>query len=64
MKLVYGDEEVGEVVSTIEGAQALLLEVLALDGRKYMVPYMKGMFVDNVDPEEGTMTLLVRELLG
>lgn len=64
MKLVYGDEEVAEVVSTVEGAQALLLEVLALDGRKYMVPYMKGVFVDNVDPENGTMKLLLRELLG
>lgn len=64
MKLVYGDEEVAEVVSTVEGAQALLLEVLAKDGRRYMVPYLKGVFVDNVDPENGTMKLLLRELLG
>lgn len=64
MKLVYGDEEVAEVVSTVEGAQALLLEVLAKDGRRYMVPYLKGVFVDDVDPENGTMKLLLRELLG
>lgn len=64
MKLVYGDEEVAEVVSTVEGAQALLLEVLAKDGRRYMVPYLKGVFVDDVDLENGTMKLLLRELLG
>ncbi len=64
MKLVYENEEVGEVVSTIEGAQALLLEVLALDGKKYLVPYMKGIFVSDVDLENGTIKLLKRELLG
>ena len=64
MKLVYENEEVGEVVSTIEGAQALLLEVLALDGKKYLVPYMKGIFVSDVDLEKGTIKLLKKELLG
>ena len=64
MKLVYENEEVGEVVSTIEGAQALLLEVLALDGKKYLVPYMKGIFVSDVDLENGTIKLLKKELLG
>ena len=64
MKLVYENEEVGEVVSIIEGAQALLLEVLALDGKKYLVPYMKGIFVSDVDLEKGTIKLLKKELLG
>ena len=64
MKLVYENEEVGEVVSTIEGAQVLLLEVLALDGKKYLVPYMKGIFVSDVDLEKGTIKLLKKELLG
>ena len=64
MKLVYENEEVGEVVSTMEGAQALLLEVLALDGKKYLVPYMKGIFVSDVDLENGTIKLLKKELLG
>ena len=64
MKLVYENEEVGEVVSTMEGAQALLLEVLALDGKKYLVPYMKNIFVSDVDLEKGTIKLLKRELLG
>lgn len=57
-------EVVGEVVGTIEGAQALLLEVLALDGKKYLVPYMKGIFVSDVDLDKGTIKLLKRELLG
>ena len=64
MKLVYENEEVGEVVSTMEGAQALLLEVLALDGKKYLVPYMKDIFVSDVDLENGTIKLLKKELLG
>ena len=64
MKLVYENEEVGEVVATIEGAQALLLEVLALDGKKYLVPYMKGIYVSDVDLDNGTIKLLKRELLG
>ncbi len=64
MKLVYEKEEVGEVVATVEGAQALLLEVLALDGKKYLVPYMKGIFVSDVDLDKGTIKLLKRELLG
>ena len=64
MKLVYENEEVGEVVSTIEGAQALLLEVLAFDGKKYLVPYMKDIFVSDVDLGNGTIKLLKKELLG
>ena len=64
MKLVYDNEEVGSVVSTVDGAQALLLEVLAQDGKKYFVPYLKGIFVDDVDIQNETIRLLKRELLG
>lgn len=64
MKLVYDKEEVGEVVSTMDGAQALLLEVRAFkDGKVHLVPYMKNVFVSDVDVAKGTMKLLRPELL-
>ena len=64
MKLVYDNEEVGKVVSVMEGAQALLLEVLSTDGKVYMVPYIKGVFVDDISLENETIRLLERNLLG
>jgi len=64
MTLVYDKEEVGKVVSVMEGAQALLLEVLSNDGKVYMVPYIKGVFVDDVNLEKETIRLLERDLLG
>ena len=64
MKLVYDNEEVAEVVSVMDGAQALLLEVkTSRNDKLHLVPYMKGVFVDDVDVTEGTMTLLRPELL-
>ena len=64
MKLVYNNEEVAEVVSTFEGAQALLLEVRSYrDNKIHLVPYMKGIFVSDVDVEKETMRLLRLELL-
>ena len=64
MKLVYENEEVAEVVSVMDGAQALLLEVkTSRNDRLHLVPYMKGVFVDDVDVEAGTMRLLRSELL-
>jgi len=63
MKLIYDKEEAGTVVSVIEGAQSLLLEVLCADGKKHLVPYMKGIFVDNPDAEKGTIELLKKELI-
>ncbi len=64
MKLVYDNEEVAEVVSVMDGAQALLLEVkTSRNDRLHFVPYMKGVFVDDVDVEKGTMRLLRSELL-
>ena len=64
MKLVYENEEVAEVVSVMDGAQALLLEVrTSRNDKLHLVPYIKGVFVDDVDVEKGTMKLLRLELL-
>ena len=64
MKLVYDNEEVAEVVSVMDGAQALLLEVkTSRNDKLHLVPYIKGVFVDDVDVEKGTMKLLRLELL-
>lgn len=64
MKLVYDNEEVAEVVSVMDGAQALLLEVKTTrNDRLHLVPYMKGVFIDDVDVGKGTMRLLRAELL-
>lgn len=64
MKLVYDNEEVAEVVSVLDGAQSVLLEVKTpRNDRLHLVPYMKGVFVDDVDVEKGTMRLLRLELL-
>ena len=64
MKLVYDNEEVAEVVSVMDGAQALLLEVKTTrNDRLHLVPYMRGVFIDDVDVEKGTMRLLRLELL-
>ena len=64
MKLVYDNEEVAEVVSVLDGAQSVLLEVkTSRNDRLHLVPFMRGVFVDDVDVESGTMTLLRPELL-
>lgn len=63
VKLMYNDEEVGQVVSFLDGPQALLLEVKCNNGKIRLVPYLKGIFVDNVNISEGTMTLLNRGLV-
>ena len=64
MKLVYNNEEVAEVVSVMDGAQAVLLECrTSRNDKLHLVPYMKGVFVTDVDVEKGTMTLLRPELL-
>ena len=64
MKLVYENEEVAEVVSVLDGAQAFLLEVRPCKNAKIrLVPYMKDIFVTDVDVQKGTMRLLRPELL-
>lgn len=63
MRLLYDNEEVGVVESVSEGPQAALLEVRAKDGKIYIVPLLRGIFVDDIDVQNGTMKLLKRELL-
>ena len=63
MKLVYDGKEAGFVKSVIEGTQAPLMEVVCSDGSLHIVPYLKGIFVDDVDVENGCMKLLKPELL-
>lgn len=62
MKLIYDTKEVGEVVSVSEGPQALLMEVKCLDGKSRIVPYLLGIFVDEVNLETNSMKLLKKEL--
>ncbi len=55
--------QVGTVVSTIDGAQALLLEVQGVgDGQCHLVPYMER-FVGQVDVESKKIELLELMLL-
>ncbi len=63
LKLLYDNEESGEVVSVMEGAQSLLLEVRCKDSKIRLVPYMLGIFVDDVDLENGTLKLLRKDLV-
>lgn len=63
MKLIYDKEESGEVLSVFDGAQALLLEVRCNDSKIRLVPFLVGIFVDEVDVEKGTMRLLKKELV-
>ena len=63
VKLIYGGEEAAEIVSTMEGAQALLLECRTPDGKLHLVPFLRGVYVDKVDVEAQTMELLLKGLL-
>ena len=63
MKLIYDNEESGEVVSVMEGAQALLMEVRCKDSKSRIVPFLVGIFVDDVNIEAGTMKLLRKDLV-
>lgn len=63
LKLIYDNEEVGNVVSVLDGAQAPLLEVVCRDGKKRLVPFLKDIYISDVNLEKGTVKLLVRELV-
>lgn len=69
MKLVYFNEETGEkeelgsVISVMEGAQALLMEVRCNDLKNRIVPFIRGIFVDDIDVENGSMKILKKELV-
>lgn len=52
----------GRVVSSFEGAQALLLEVRKNDGKRILIPFMRE-YIGAVDIEKKTIELLMKELL-
>lgn len=54
--LVHDNKKVGTVVSSMDGAQAVLLEVEALDQKLYMVPYLKE-FIGQVNVQDRTIEL-------
>ncbi len=63
LRVVYENEECGVVESLVEGTQALLLEVECVDGKRRLVPYLKGVFVGDVDLASGTLQLLRKDLV-
>ncbi|HHT80150.1 MAG TPA: 16S rRNA processing protein RimM [Spirochaetales bacterium] len=54
--LVHEGETLATVEKGLDGAQAVLLEVLATDGKRYMVPYVEQ-FIGAVDLKERTIEL-------
>ncbi|MPN18446.1 Ribosome maturation factor RimM [bioreactor metagenome] len=54
--LVHEGETLAEVVSSIDGAQAVLLEVRTADEQLYMVPYLKE-YIGEVDLKNRTIEL-------
>ncbi len=53
---------VGKVVSSFDGAQSLLLEVLKSDGKKVLIPFMSP-YIGDVDTKGQRIELLVADLL-
>ena len=63
MDVMSDGQKLGEIVSTAEGAQALLLEVRSIrDGKIHIVPLL-DVYVGPVDVKANTLELLVPELL-
>lgn len=64
MEVLVDGVPIGKVVSTIDGPQALLLEIMKYsDEKKYLVPLLP-VYVSNVDVEKNTLKLLMPELLA
>jgi 16S rRNA processing protein RimM len=61
-RLWFGDEEIGEVRSVWDGGPAQLLEIRALDGRSFLVPFTDH-FIGEVDLEAGRMVLKEDEIV-
>ncbi len=55
-KLVHEGTPLAEVVNSIEGAQAVLLEVRGMDDKLYMVPYLPQ-FIGEVSLQKQTIEL-------
>ncbi len=54
--MVHDGLSLAKVEKALDGAQAVLLEVLASDGKRYMVPYLEQ-FIGAVDLEKRTIEL-------
>jgi len=61
--LVHDGVTLATVEKALEGAQTVLLEVLALDGKRYMVPYLEQ-FIGSVDLENRTIELIAPWILA
>ncbi len=61
--LVHEGESLATVEKALDGAQAVLLEVLATDGKRYMVPYLEH-FIGSVDLESRTIELIAPWILA
>ncbi len=61
--LYDGPESLGVVVSTVDGAQALLLEVKRADGSLALVPF-HAHYIGHVDPERHYIELLTPWILA
>ena len=54
--LVHEGETLGTVVNGLDGSQAVLLDILANDGNRYMVPYLEQ-YIGAVDLPKRTIEL-------
>lgn len=63
MSVMSSGIKLGEVVSTAEGAQALLLEVKSMRDNKIHIVPLLDVYVSNVDVKANTLELLHPELL-
>lgn len=64
MEVYSNGEKLGVVVSTMEGPQAILLEIEKdSDKKKYLVPLL-DIYVSNVNLKENSLELLMPELLS
>lgn len=61
--MVHEGETLATVEKALDGAQTVLLEVLATDGKRYMVPYL-GQFIGAVDLESRTIELIAPWILA
>jgi len=61
--VMHRGQRLGEVVSTVDGAQALLLEIKANDGALSLVPFLDH-YIGEVDIEKRTIELLTEWVLA
>jgi len=61
--MVHDGVVLASVEKVLEGAQTVLMEVLATDGKRYMVPYLEQ-FIGIVDLESRTIELIAPWILA